>query len=117
MTEKNARDRGLEFTGVYGRDQDEVRNRAETMKRNGYKVMVVRVPDSPYSRGIIGVGYSVYAEKKYFNDQQAASDRKFIEGAAVRYAHMKQEYELAVLKLDGQVAERVQWLKDNGYSM
>ena len=65
MNVKQAEAQGYEFTGIYTRYNEDTKERAKAIRQKGYKAVTVTVPDSPYSRGTIGRGYSVYAEKRY----------------------------------------------------
>ncbi len=73
MNEQQAKDRGYSSTGIYGRSKDEVAQRLSDLVEMGYKAVITTVPDSPYSRGTVSTGYSVYAERKYFTDREIAS--------------------------------------------
>jgi hypothetical protein len=70
MNERQANEKGYSYTGIYARYKNEVQVRLDKIRSNGYRAVMVTVPDSPYSRGVIGVGYSVYAERKYFTDKE-----------------------------------------------
>jgi len=70
MTEKQAREKGYSFTGNYERSKETIKEQAEEYKKEGYKVVICTVPDSPLSRGGAGTGYSIYAEPKYFIDKE-----------------------------------------------
>lgn len=60
MNARQAEEKGYSFTGIYGRDKDEVKARGEVIKKAGNKTVLVTVPDSKYSRGGRGTGYSIY---------------------------------------------------------
>jgi hypothetical protein len=70
MNEKQAKERGYHFTGNYERRKEDLNSELEKLRSEGFKAVMVIVPDSPYSRGIVGVGYSIYAEKKYFDTRE-----------------------------------------------
>ena len=53
---------GYSFTGIYERSKKIVKERAIQKRKDGYFAVVVTIPDSKYSRGYVGVGYSVYAK-------------------------------------------------------
>jgi hypothetical protein len=58
MTEKQARQEGLMFTGSYlSWKKEEIKNDAAEIRKQGFRAVVVITS---------GGGYSVYAEKKYF---------------------------------------------------
>lgn len=70
MDERQAREKGYGYTGIYGRDKDVIKERAEQEKAKGNKVIVVTVPDSKLSRGGGGDGYSVYVIKSEANKKE-----------------------------------------------
>lgn len=70
MTEEQAKQKGYRYTGSYERSKEEIKAIAEEYKKEGYKVVICTVPDSPLSRGCVGVGYSIYAEPKLFIDNE-----------------------------------------------
>jgi predicted RNA-binding protein YlxR (DUF448 family) len=69
MTEKQAEKNGYNFTGSYSHDKEEQKNEAKKIREQGFKACVVNNPPSRYSRSHRGMGYSVYAEKKYFDEK------------------------------------------------
>jgi hypothetical protein len=69
MTEKQASINGYEFTGHYSHDKENQKNEAKKIRKLGFKACVVSIPPNKYSRGHHGTGYSVYAEKKYFDEK------------------------------------------------
>lgn len=62
MNEKEAMAQGYQFTGIYERatKKDIVKAQAATLRKLGNKAIVVKVPDSKYSRGPRSYGWSVY---------------------------------------------------------
>lgn len=66
MTEKLAMEKGYEYTGCYSRDKEDLKiTQRNKFSSQGYKSVIITKKDNPLSRGPIGVGYSIYAEKKY----------------------------------------------------
>ncbi len=119
MTEQQAKERGLQFTGIYVRSfkKDEATGRANKINKSGYKAAVVRVPDSKLSRdGGGGHGYSVYAEEKYFKDLDAEDMRKSLTYIPQRLETVARKYEQDVAEIKADEAAMIKWLKDNGYS-
>lgn len=76
MNEQQATRDGLSFTGIYSHNKDEVKVQAKELREQGYRVVMCNVPSNPLSRSNNGMGYSVYAEKKYFSDQRLISLKK-----------------------------------------
>ena len=111
-TEKEAIERGYEFTGIYSHDKAEVKNRQN--EYTGYKTLLVNVPPNKLSRGHHGMGYSVYVEPRYARDQAiencetriseedqliAAKLKEYEEAvAAIRYGTQQARDQLAALK-------------------
>ena len=105
MTERQAAQMNYGFTGAYSRDKAEMQQEVRDLKAKGYKAVVCTVPDSPYSRGCIGTGYSVYAERLFFVDKSIAHQNGVISRSDARRAHEKEEYEKELAKIDAQEAE------------
>ena len=100
MTEKQAVDKGYRFTGIYERDKEEVKSRKKELEFKNYRTVVVVVPDSKYSRGPKGTGYSLYAETKYFTDVRIKDLFKKLEGIQGRKEGAKIEYQDNLRKID-----------------
>jgi hypothetical protein len=118
MNKTTAEQRGLRFTGIYERFNDEkLQNRLKSEFRDkGYKAFIVTIPDSKYSRGPIGRGYSIYAEPKYFQDRTAEDMKRRIQAHPGVIQAMRLQLEKEIAILEAQNTERLRWLKDNGYS-
>ncbi len=69
MNEQQTRKQGLRFTGCYVRsyDHDKAKTEAKQIRDLGFRAVVVMKPDSKLSRGPRGVGYSVFADRAYFD--------------------------------------------------
>jgi hypothetical protein len=67
MTEKQAREEGLHFTGIYSSYKDEVKTRIADIRKKyvSARIVLVNVPHSKLSRSGPGMGYSAYACPKY----------------------------------------------------
>ena len=114
MTEKQAREKGFSFTGVYERFKEDLNERAMKFKKAGYKYAIVTEPDSKLSRGPISCGYSIYAEERYHKDKRQLElqnrlarieDRKAY--ALKKYNEALQEIEDDRLRLEEQLEECV----------
>jgi len=66
MNERQARERGYEFSGNYSWDKEEIKHKIASYRKAGFKALLVTIPPNPYSRGGHGPGYSAYLEPKYF---------------------------------------------------
>jgi len=96
MNKKQAEERGYRYTGIYSRSKEEIKGRAEGIRKEEYKAITVTVPDSKYSRGGVGVGYSVYVEERYVIDKQKIKD---IERAVREKIELVEERRVLVLRL------------------
>ena len=97
MNEKQARDRGYSFTGVYNFAKEDSVARLDQIKANRYKAILVYIPTSKYSRGGGSGGYSVYAEAKYFNDIERCDLQVRVAGIPYQREKALDDYQ-AVLK-------------------
>jgi hypothetical protein len=80
MTKNNAISQGLNFTGVYDRFKDEVNKRLVDLRKRypDCKFYFVSEPDDKLSRGGGGIGYSIYADKRFFAHEQIQRNTDFI---------------------------------------
>lgn len=67
MNEHQARQEGLEFTGIYNFNKEETKARIvrERKEKPKTRIVLVRVPHSKLSRGGPGCGWAVYACPKF----------------------------------------------------
>lgn len=69
MTEREAEQQGLSFTGIYSSNKEEVKTRIakERKEKPKARIVLVRVPHNPLSRSYCrgGCGWSAYACPKY----------------------------------------------------
>ena len=115
MTKEQATQKGLIFTGHYGRNKAEVQMECDKIQKQGYKVSIVTVPDSPLSRGYVGKGWSLYAEVKYGNDLKAADLKARIAKHPEILAYLKTEYDKQVVKANEDNEIRTKWLLEHAY--
>jgi len=120
MRDVQAVARGYSFTGSFGWDKEEQKERAVKERKDGYKALVVCKPPSPLSRGHHGIGYSVYrkpTEKKLREieaEKEAIEKKKFDDGLKIigfLYARTKEE--LANMFIDAKGDELLGWAKKN----
>jgi len=100
MTEKQAVDKGYRNTGIYGRYKGEIKARKHDNEFADYRTVLVVKPDSKYSRGIVGEGYSIYVEAKYFADARIKDLFKKLEEIQGRKEGAKIEYQDNLRKID-----------------
>ena len=68
MTEKQAIEKGYQYTGCYSRNKEDLKiTQKNRFSSQGYKsvIIIITKKDNPLSRGPIGVGYSIYADINY----------------------------------------------------
>jgi len=67
MNEHQARQEGLEFTGIYNFSKEETKAKIakERKEKPKARIVLVRVPHDKLSRGGAGCGYAAYADKYY----------------------------------------------------
>jgi hypothetical protein len=100
MNEKQATEKGYRYTGIYSRDIEEVKNTRDVRFRDkGYKAVLVTKKDSAYSRGPRGVGYSIYAEEKYFVDLKKQMLKTRLLTIPAELVSLQAEFEQAQKKL------------------
>jgi len=115
MKEKQALEKGYRFTGDYERNREEIKKQATEYKANGYKVVIVEEPDSKLSSGGCGIGYSIYAEQKYFIDQEIISLEKILSNVERLKQNALDEYNQKLSAIDNQkliTEERLKFLKN-----
>jgi len=112
MREKQAEQKGYSFIGDYGRDKEKIKERAKEYKAKGYKVVVCDVPDSPLSRGGRGTGYSIYAEQKYFVDQEIERLQKLLSHIDSRKQDALNEYNKKIAEIENEKEKMEERLKE-----
>ena len=113
MRENQAEQKGYKFTGAYGRDKDVIKERAKKeFKEKGYRVVVCDVPDSKLSRGGRGTGYSIYAEQKYFIDQEIESINKILSHVDSRKQLALDEYNRKISEIENERVKMEERLKE-----
>jgi hypothetical protein len=122
MNEQTARNKGLQYTGIYERNTESLKPRLEEIRKAGYKAYIVTVPDSPYSRSsCIGTGYSVYTEPRYQADNAAKTSQQRILFHASRLTSIRARFESEMAKEmeeENKANDRdVKWLTENNYPL
>ena len=102
MKEKQAEQKGYSFTGSYERDKETIKEKAKEYKKQGYKVVICDVPDSKLSRGGRGMGYSIYAEPKYFIDREIESIKTRLEQVDTIKQLALDDYNKKIAKIDNE---------------
>ena len=99
MNERQAQQEGLNFTGIYSFNKDEVKNRITDIRREFPKarIVLVNVPHSKLSRSGPGMGYSAYADEVYraYETIKSAGDVQADHASRVKYIQDKVAKELA----------------------
>lgn len=98
MTENQAEQEGLTFTGIYARSKDEVKERIAKERKEHPKarLVLVTVPDSKLSRGGRGTGYAAYGDEVYQAYQTLKEARRYVDGTAAALKYLKDEYDKQV---------------------
>lgn len=117
MNEQHAKAKGYIYTGIYGRNRTEIKERFDKEFKGKYQAMICDVPDSPLSRGGVGKGYSICAEIKYHDDCEAERLRKHINAFPAHLEYLKNEYELKVAAANKENNQRLEWIKEKGYNI
>jgi len=94
MTEKNARQEDLSFTGIYSFYKEEVKARIKEERKERPKARIVLVwsPASKLSRGYSSGGWSAYADEKYSAYSTLERTSKVIDSYDNRVISIKNEY-------------------------
>ena len=100
MNEKQAIAKGYHFTGNFSHDKEEQKKNALDIRVLGFGAMVINCPPDPLSRGHHGMGYSVYAEQKYFDHVRLCDLTACIARIPAYKAELKSNYERAIKELD-----------------
>jgi hypothetical protein len=94
MNEQSAREQGLNFTGIYSSNKQEVKDRIAEIKTKYplARVRLVNVPHSRLSRSGPGMGYSAYADKVYSAYKTWEDSKKLIDTHQERLTVISLEY-------------------------
>jgi len=103
MNEVQAKNEELTFHGSYSHDRNEQKEKAIELRKEGYRAVVVNCLPSKLSRGLDGMGYSVYVEKKYFTDRRIKEIKDILSREKHTKIKLKQEYEEKLNKLNHEV--------------
>ena len=119
MNENQARHEGYLFTGAYSRDRKEMKVIAEKEKKEGYLTVIVTIPDSPYSRGTIGKGYSVYRKptdkkiKEIEETKQATVKKRFDDNnKIIGYISSRNKEELIQMFIEAKGEDLLKWARE-----
>ena len=115
MTRNQAIAKGFQFTGYYERDEEKAKDHWAKIVSQGYKAVLVTIPDSPYSRGEIGRGWSVYAEKKYYLDAKAKEIQTLIKNFGPSFQLLLTKHAAEVEERKNMLNGWKDWLAKNGY--
>lgn len=115
MNKETATKRGFQFCGIYERSEFDAKIRLEEIRKQGYKTLLVTVPDDPRCAGGRGRGYSVYVEKSYLMDHRAASIRASIKLHKNSVLMENTRHQERMNELNDELARNMKWLNDNGY--
>ena len=115
MTEKTAKAKGYEKTGIYAFDVMEVQPQLNEIKAKGYKAVLVFVPSNPLDRGHRSGGYAVLVEPRYNTNkaiewsQQALASLSFARQKALEdYNSIMEGLTRQELDLNKRITELIQ---------
>jgi hypothetical protein len=97
MNEKKAIEEGYNFTGSYSHDKEEMKSKAKEIRNEGFAAVVVT---SLLSRGSHGMGYSVFAERKYFYNRNLIENKKTLERIPERIQAAKELFDRTMKEID-----------------
>ena len=112
MKENQAMEKGYRYTGSYERNKDTIKEQAKEYKAKGYKVVICNVPDSKLSRGGGGMGYSIYAEPKYFIDKEVKELNERLNYIESRKQYELDKYNNAILEIENEKSRMETRLKE-----
>jgi hypothetical protein len=106
MNRKQAEEKGYCYTGFYSRSKEAMKAKAAEIRAlgNGFKAIVVDIPDSKYSRGGVGTGYSVYVNGRYCMYDNMVHAEKVLKELPAAREYYKKQYEEKMKKLDDREA-------------
>lgn len=104
MNERQAREKGYQFSGYYSKNRVEVKQWIEDERKKGNKAILVTVPQHPLSRGYHGTGYSVYHiispdNKKILELKQINTQIENLEYERIKLLEQLKEVDAKLLKL------------------
>ena len=100
MRERKAEEKGYRFTGIYDRNKEDLKTSIEEeFKSKGYKAVICEVPDNKLSRGG-GMGYSIYAEQKYFIDKEIKEISRELSNIDNQKKEALEEYNKKIIEID-----------------
>ena len=100
MNKQQAESQQLIYHGAYNQGKEVIKTRAQELRRKGYRAVVVDIPASKYSRGSHSMGYALYVEKKFFNDERINELNKWISDIPRQKADALSTYNTKLAELD-----------------
>ena len=114
MNERQALSEGLSFTGCYKRSYEKelVKAEAKRIRDLGFRAVVVEEVSSRYDRGGRRVGYSVYAEEKYFISKILKNLKSNIESFPARRQRAEEDFKKTMEGLEKEEKEFQEKIKE-----
>jgi hypothetical protein len=99
MNKKAAEEQGLRFTGYWERSykRESVKVKAADLRAKGYRAVLVEDQS----------GFSIYADTKYFEDQEIEMLDVTIENADARRAKARENYEQVMTEINDQTFKAI----------
>ena len=98
MNEKEARIRGLRFTGDFSGDEEYIKDKIRKYKIRGYKAYFIT------ERTKSGGGYSIYIEKQYFIDRRIEDIKEKIKKVPITIKKIEDSRVRSLLDIKGEEA-------------
>jgi len=118
MNENDAIARGYQFTGEYERiyDKDKLKAKITTIRKSGYKCVMVVNRASGYERsgekkGQI-TGYSIYADQKYHDDKRRQEIKNRLAQIPANKNYAKKRYDEKLAEIEAQEQSLLARLKE-----
>ena len=102
MNEGQALEKGYCDSHRYSRNRDEIKEQRDEFRKKGYKAVVVTIPDHPLSRGGVGLGWSVYVEKRYLVEKEINELRGRLSGIEKQKDYARKKYEDELEKIESE---------------
>lgn len=94
MTERQASLDGLEFTGHYSHNKEDMKLRAKELRDKGFCAVVVNTPTNRLSRGSRAMGYSVYAEAAVRIHDSWERNCEYLKGSQDRIDALRKKHKI-----------------------
>lgn len=112
MNKAQAEKEGLQFTGCYDFKNTNPKAKAASIRKQGFRAIVVYETAGKNSRGYKGGGYSVYAERAYFVSRTIIYIEEQLSRIDSRKAEALKQYEDSIASINAQEAKLKDYLAE-----